>query len=108
VTPMAKKAYVSRQEQYIDFAIGFGGWYLLNGLAWLLIGYDRYGWLGSDYGIPNLFLFPLNVILLIVFLIFRRWIGLGTLGALAINLLIALVMSIVVNGVCAVPFWVSP
>lgn len=91
----------------IDFVAGFGGWYLLNGLVWLLIGYN-YGWLEGTYGVPNLLLFPLNVILLIVFLIFRRWIGLGILGALALNLLIALVMSIVVNGVCAVPFWVPP
>lgn len=104
---MAKKVYVSEREQYIDFAIGFGGWYLLNGLAWLAIGYD-YGWLEGDYGVANLFLFPLNMILLIILVILRRWIGLGILGALALNLLIAMVMNIVVNGTCAVPFWVSP
>lgn len=105
---MRGKVYVSQQEQYIDFLMGFGGWYLLNGLAWLLIGFDH-GWLeGDSYGVPNLFLFPLNVILLIIFLIFRRWIGLGILSALALNLLIALAMNIATNGTCAVPFWVSP
>jgi hypothetical protein len=104
---MPKKVYVTEREQYVDFAIGFAGWYLLNALAWLLIRYD-YGWIRDYYGMPNLFLFPLNMILLIVFLIRRRWIGLGILGALALNLLIALAMSIAVNGACAVPFWVPP
>jgi hypothetical protein len=105
---MSKKVYVSQQQQYIDFVIGFAVWYLLNGLAWLLIGYNR-GWLeGGSYGAGNLLLFPINVILLIVFLIFRRWIGLGILGALALNLFIALAMNIAVNGACAVPFWVTP
>jgi len=102
---MPGKVYVSKQEQNIHFLIGFAGWYLLNGLAWLLIGYDD-GWQGTGYGIGNLLLFPLNVILLIVFLILRRWIGLGILGALVVNLFIALVMSIVINGACAVPFWI--
>ena len=101
---MSKKVYVSQQQQYIDFAIGFAGWYLLNGLAWLLIGYEH-GWL-ADYGATNLLLFPLNAILLIIFLIYRRWIGLGILGALTLNLIVALVIGILVNGLCAVPFWI--
>jgi len=104
---MPKKVYVSKQEQYVDFAIGFGGWYLLNGLAWLVIGYDT-RWIRDYYGMQNLLCFPLNLLLLIVFLMRRRWIGHGILGALALNLFIALVMSVVVNGLCAVPFWVPP
>jgi hypothetical protein len=104
---MSKKVYASQKQKYNDFAIGFAGWYLLNGLAWLLVGYE-YGWLEGTYGIPNLLLFPANAILLIIFLVMRRWIGLGILGALALNLLIALVMGILINGACAVPFWFPP
>jgi len=76
------------------------GWYLFNGLAWLLIGYDNYG--------VACYLFPLNMIVLIVFLVKRRAIGLGILGALALNLMIALVMGAATNAACAVPFWVTP
>lgn len=83
----------------IDLIAGFVGWYLFNGLAWLLNSND-------DNGLAC-FLFPLNMIVLIVFLMRRRWIGLGILGALALNLLIALVLNTMVNGTCAVPFWVS-
>lgn len=86
-------------RENIGLIAGFLGWYLVNGLAWLLNSND-------DSGLAC-FLFPLNMIVLIVFLIKWRAIGLGILGALALNLLISLVLSTVMNGTCAIPFWVS-
>jgi hypothetical protein len=86
------------RRQNIGFVTGFVGWYLSNGLVWLLIGRNDNG--------QACFLFPLNVIVLIAFLVKRRAIGLGILSALALNLLISLAMSTLFNGACAVPFWV--
>jgi len=97
-----RKVYDSRQAKIIDFVAGFAGWFLLNGVAWLLTNES----LHNNYGVPNLLFLPLNVIVLIVFLIRRRWVGFGILAAVALNLVIALIVGATLNATCAIPFWV--
>ena len=97
-----RKVYSSNQERILDFVGGFFGWYLLNGLCWL----PARGEIEALESFQNLLLLPLNVILLIVFLIIRRWIGYGILTAVALNLVIALIIGVTINAWCAIPFFV--
>jgi hypothetical protein len=85
---------------------GFFGWYLINSIIWLLIisnlGYGEYVFL-------NLFIFPINLLALIVLSARKstRKIGLGILLALALNLFLSLLVGLSVNGVCFIPFYVK-
>ncbi len=105
-----RKIYEARPEKVRDFLIGFGGWWIVNGLIWLLIigflqGGQTHGVLWYNGGIENLCVLPLNVIALIILALLRRWISLGMLSAVALNLAIALVLGLTEYGTCAVPFF---
>jgi hypothetical protein len=85
---------------------GFFGWYLINGLIWLLLGLSP----NEGYNIfVNIYIFPLNLLALIVLSVNKstRKIGLGVLIALALNLLLSLVVGLGLNGVCFIPFFVE-
>jgi hypothetical protein len=96
-----RKVYNSSKEQIIDFVVGFVGWFLLNSTGWLLTGAVL-----EETDMANLLFLPLNVIVLIVFLIIRRWIGFGILAAVALNLIISLIIGATIQATCAIPFWV--
>lgn len=102
ISPLRKWAY---------FAIGFIGWYLVNGLLFLLLG-AKLGF--SDLTneallFVNLIIFPANLIITIILTVMRstRIIGFGILSALGLNLLISLIMGIFLKGVCFVPFFIK-
>jgi hypothetical protein len=85
-----------------EFLGGFFGWFLVNGLIWLIVGGP-----GENFNAAiNLFIFPINLLALIILSIIKRTrnIGLGILSALAFNLLLSLVLGTALNGFCFVPF----
>ena len=88
-----------------EFMIGFVGWWVVNGALWLgLTGGEGLG--PGGFGIIlNLLLFPANLLMLIVLAFIRRWIALGGLAAIAVNLLIALIMGVALAGFCFIPFF---
>lgn len=99
------KEYATRNQKILDFAIGFLGWFLLNGLLYtcsvLLLGQlDTSGdnsWLGlALLALPLV----LNIALLIVLARLRRWIALGALAAFASTLVMVLILGILVYAVC--------
>jgi len=101
---------LSRNKKIRNLLIGFAGWYIANGLFW----YSQFG--GStntntngEYIIANLILFPINLLVLIILSAIKstRWVGLGILVALALNLLLALIVGTSINGWCFIPFYVK-
>ena len=84
---------------------GFFGWYLINGLIWLYI--SSLNQMESIFN--NLFIFPINLLALIILSVNKRTrkIGLGILIALALNLLLSLIVGLSINGICFIPFYVK-
>jgi hypothetical protein len=84
------------------FAAGFLGWFVINWLVWREIGVNE----GENFlfGILTL---PVNLIVMVVLAAVRRtrWIGLGILTAIVLNLVITLVMGLVTQAVCLIPFF---
>jgi sugar lactone lactonase YvrE len=103
--PAAPEA--DRRRKYILFASGFLGWYLVNGLLWLAVTRDGFSMEGS--GMLNLCFLPINLILLVVFSRKHsiRFIGLGILSALAVNLFISLILGMATNAGCFIPFFIK-
>ena len=100
--PALRKGYIpSPQEKRIELLIGFIGWFVINGVLWVIASGTP---VGIAYGIPNLILFPANVLVLIILARTRRWVALGVLIALAVNLLITLIMGVAFEGLCFIPF----
>ena len=98
-----RKGYIpSPQEKRIELLIGFIGWFVINGVLWAIAAGTP---VGLAYLPPNLILFPANVLVLIILARTRRWVALGVLIALAVNLLITLIMGVVIAGFCFVPFF---
>lgn len=89
------------------FAAGFLGWYLVNGLIWLLFSGGSLN--GEGALILNFLIFPLNVIALLIFAFNRstRFFALGLLGALAVNFVISLVIGLQFNAMCFIPFFIQ-
>ena len=90
---------LSRRSKIVQFTIGFVGWYLINFSIYAVTSSGGQG-IGSVY-----IVFPANVIVLIVLAFKRRWVALGMLSAIALNLVVALIMGIQVAGFCFIPFF---
>jgi len=90
----------------IQVLYGFFGWYLVNGLIWMAFG-GPYRW---EFASPNLYIFPANLLTLILLAVVKRTrkIAMGILLAIALNLVISLLLGLVFNGVCFVPFFFMP
>jgi hypothetical protein len=86
------------------FLVGFLGWYLVNGLIWYFINDPTSD---GQSRLFNLFIFPANLLVLIVLSAIRRTqaIGLGILAALGLNLVLSLILGTVMNGICFFPFY---
>jgi hypothetical protein len=95
------------RKKYVQFAGGFLGWYLVNGLIWLMLSRDGFNMEGS--GLLNLCLLPLNLILPVVLSAKQRtrFIGLGILTALAVNLFVSLILGLATNAGCFIPFFID-
>ncbi len=93
---------IPKAVKWRDFAIGFVGWFLVNGLLWFLASRLGRGGIGC-------LLFPANLGALIILGVIRRtrWMALGILSALALNFLIALVRNMAFNGLCFIPFFID-
>jgi len=98
---------LSRNEKIRHLAIGFFGWYIINGIIWFIMLGGGSGGGGYDY-FGGLFTFPANMLVLIILSAIKstRRIALGILVALALNLLIALVLGVSINGICFIPFYI--
>ena len=91
------------------YTIGFLGWFLLNGLLWLLIsGEGEISFEVESNLLSNgLCIFPLNLAIMF-FLFWRkdtRKIGQGILAAYGVNLIISLILGLGYNAFCLVPFF---
>jgi hypothetical protein len=97
---------INPRRKRIMFIAGFLGWFVVNGLAWFLLAEGNFS---GSYAIPNIIILPANVIVLLILTIKRstRPIGQGILVALAVNLLIALIIGVMGNGLCFVPFFLK-
>ena len=93
------------QQNWLKFAIGFVGWYLLNGLFWLAVG-GASGNYGYNMAL-GIFTLPANIIVLIVLTLIRRtrWVAVGIGAALAVNFIISLFLGVVFNAMCLFPFF---
>lgn len=101
--PEPAESMPNKKQQWIQFAAGFLGWFILYGLFWL-------GLMQTDPGgsfILNLCLLPLNVFLMIYLAVKKktRFIGLGILAAMAANMIILLVMGAGMIATCNIPFF---
>ena len=84
-----------------DILIGFLGWFIINGLIWVLINFVIYHYrvLGFIF-----LIFPINIAVFVVLSFVRRQVALGILAAYALNLLITLGLGLSFWGVLGVPF----
>jgi hypothetical protein len=100
---------LSRNEKIRDFAIGFLGWYIINGALWLIINPGPLNEGSFANGLLGCITFPLNIIALIIFAAIKRtrWIAFGILCALALNLVISLIIGMSLNGWCFIPFYIK-
>ena len=78
---------------------GLLGWFLVNGLIWLILSEGAY-----ELGI---LLFFANLVVLLFLILNRptRWIGQGILMAWAVNFVLALLVGSFFNGLCLIPFY---
>jgi len=107
------KAYATRAEKTQDFGIGFLGWFVGNAALWcfqstllplmflpisLLSRSGDQNEVAAIFGIGlsllcGILVLAANIGVPIFFLIRRRWIGLGMLGAIAVSLLLILLLT---------------
>ena len=92
-----------------QFAAGFLGWFLVNGLGWLIILSGRKFSSGDETAVicNGALFFPLNLIILVLLAwkVGTRQIAWGIVAALGVNLIVSLVLGLVQNAVCLVPFF---
>jgi len=91
--PMTFSRWLAKNQQAI---YGFFGWYVINIAIWLLAGSTPGDYLDMNI-ILNLFVFPVNLIVLIILAVRRptRKIASGIVTALALNLFISLVLGLI-------------
>lgn len=101
--PVAVPPAVKRR----NFLIGFLGWYLVNGALWFILSGATFDATEAQSSGAVCFLFPLNLLLPVLFGVIRvtRWLALGILAALALNFLVSLILGMSFNGLCFVPFF---
>ena len=102
--PAVAESMHNRKQQWIHFSAGFLGWFILYGLIWWrLVETTPYG----QWYLYDVCLLPLNVLLMIVLArnIKTRFIGIGILVAMAVNLIISLVMGLGMEAICNIPFF---
>jgi hypothetical protein len=101
---LTRKVYATGGQKALDFAIGFVGWFLLNGALYGIL-FFFFGQILSDRGgglAALLLALPLliNVGALVLLGFTRYWIALGALAAFALSLLGVLVAALLVYAVC--------
>ena len=103
---LTRKTYTTGREKAIDFAIGFVGWFVVNGVLYAgsIALLSQFTSESIPDSLPLLFLAALplliNVGALILLAFTRRWIALGALAAFALLLVGALIVALLVYAVC--------
>ncbi len=99
----------AQRQNWLKFAIGFAGWYLANGLIWMSM--FTPGVITGGYAMLGTWmcLIAANILVLLVLAIVRpaRWVALGMLAALALNLAISLSFGLFMNAYCLIPFFIK-
>jgi hypothetical protein len=104
--PLTRKVYATRNEKIIDFAIGFVGWFIINGVlyACLVSLYSRLPTADSQGSVAALMLLALplliNIGLLVLLAFMRRWIAFGALAAFGLLLLGGLLLGLLIYATC--------
>ena len=96
--------YRTRTEKWLDCALGFVGWWLINTSLFWVVAVAILGELrefGIAFAMPTLFI--LNVIALVALGKTRQWVVWGILSAYAINFVIMTVMGVFIAGACGMP-----
>jgi hypothetical protein len=116
--PAPQARPLSHAQKILHFAIGFVGWFIVNGAIWAWQGLEVYGpsyWsplirgtLAGNSGLLWFLLLPTNIGALFLLALIRRWIAFGVLTALAVNLVITLILSMFLNALCGIPFFITP
>jgi len=99
---LTRRVYATKSQKAVDFAIGFVGWFLLNGVLYGC-GLYYFGNVSSDGTVAALLLglpLLLNIGALVVFGFTRYWIALGALAAFALSLLAVLLIGLLIYAVC--------
>lgn len=100
-----RKVYTERREKVIDFLIGFGGWYAINSLMYvLLVSIASQVSTLDNMNVVGILLLVLpllvNIAAIVVAGFTRYWIALGALAAFALLLFGVLVLSLLVYAIC--------
>jgi len=93
-------------QKKIEISIGLAGWYLVNGLIWFWVSPSPVN--GSGYSaLFSFIMIPANILVLLVCALIPRLrnVALGILIALALNLFISLLLGMVANALCFIPFF---
>lgn len=94
------------RKKLIGFAAGFGGWFVIGSVVWTVLSLFAAQGEGASLLITIFvmpILFGVNLTVLIVLAFKRRWIALGMLSALALNLVVSILIQAIFMGTCAVP-----
>jgi hypothetical protein len=103
---LTRKTYATGREKAIDFAIGFVGWFILNGVLYgaLIALYSQAPTQDTQGDLAALLLgaLPLlvNIVALVLLAFTRYWIALGALAAFALLLVGGLIVGLIVYAVC--------
>jgi hypothetical protein len=103
---LTRKTYTTGSEKAIDFAIGFVGWFIVNGALYAcsVAVLSQFASESVPEPLPVLFLVALplliNIAVLTLLGFTRRWIALGALAAFGLLLLGGLVLGLLVYAVC--------
>jgi hypothetical protein len=91
-----------------QFTAGFLGWFLVNGVFWLLL---SGGIKLDEYEILDrlCFVLPLNLVTLIglIWIKKTRQVAQGILAALGLNFFVSLVLGLFYNSFCLIPFFID-
>lgn len=92
-----------------QLAAGFLGWFLVNGLGWLIILAGRKFSSGDETAVicNGALFFPLNLLILVLLAwkVKTRQIAWGIVAAWGVNLIVSLVLGFSLNAFCLVPFF---
>jgi L-asparagine transporter-like permease len=103
---LTRKTYTRGSEKAIDFAIGFVGWFIVNGVLYAcsIAVLSQFASESVPESLPMLFLVALplliNIIALVLLGFTRYWIALGALAAFALLLIGGLLIALLFYAVC--------
>ena len=115
---VVRHVYTPRRGKLMDFALGFIGWFVVNGILAIVLGWLIFS-TNLFYGpeapptsqnLPSgLIVMPVitlvNIVVLLVLAFKRRMMALGILTAYAVNFAVTLVIGVGLASLCGGPFY---